>query len=263
MIELLIAWLNVDREEAVRLFVRLLDGAEALKGCDIVEHFLNYACRSHSVEMRKVVEAMASCSILSARKMAARQSIRTALQKEDWRSMADRLLRSRSAEVREAAAQSAVDCWQHEAIRAGAGDFLIRCFRDKDSQVRGAASWVFRHMPAGGWSRQRAFAVSFATSPALVEGASHFVHSLESALPVPVGLVLEVVPHIIRQWKRDPDIPGGMNRVRWGSKNAVTLVLSALTNAPDGEARSRCLDLLDEMLESGFCDVQSMNGRLE
>lgn len=58
VIDLLIAWLNVNRDEAVRWFIVMVTDNDVLLHCPIAEHFLGYACQSHLDQLEPLIDRM-------------------------------------------------------------------------------------------------------------------------------------------------------------------------------------------------------------
>ncbi|NOY00047.1 MAG: hypothetical protein GXP30_09990, partial [Verrucomicrobia bacterium] len=258
LIELLTAWLNIDRAEATDWFIQLVEGHDNLLHSPSIEGFLFYACQTHRIQLSEILIRMANQSDGGAREIGVKQSVRNALIDREWRTSAKRFLSHQNFEVRKYVAEVAVEAWVVTDFRSFAEELLRVAFFDFDDQVREAAARVFQQVENDSWVSIDSLAREFVVSPAFLSAAETFFWNLEDSNPIPQELVVFTAQNALKEWRESVKKLGEIEKLRWSSKNLSKLVLCAYTNTTSPEVRSACLDLIDEFLAEGFYGISEL-----
>lgn len=258
MVRLLMAWLNIDRDEAVSWFTEMMGNDAELLNVPTVEHFLAYACATHAIKLATVIDRMVFQLKGDARLIGVGQTTRCAFNDPAWQSKVNSVLKSGDPAARKRTAEIAAGAWEIERLRPLAEQWLRQCFKDPDLEVRREASSVFRQVPDDKWDSAVPLASDFVNSEAFQNSASTFVWKLDDADPLPVPLVIHVVRRALELWTIYKGTPGKLDELRWGSTNIGSLVLLAYNNATSSAQKSECLDLLDKLLLEGLYDIGSL-----
>lgn len=258
LIELLIAWLNIDRGEAVGWFIRMINGNDALLHCPLAEHFLVYACHGHLDHLEFLIDRMANKMSGEARSFGVRQTTRAAFIASQWKPKVDRLLGHRDPEVRKCVAQTVAGHWSEPRFREQSEKWLHIAFNDKNSTVCESAARVFRYVPGNDWNSCSSLARAFADSLALLRAPETLIWRIDEAAPVPVDLIIYIVERAMILCKHHTKDSKKLEKLRWGSHGLPKLVLRAYHNTTLPQQKIECLDLFDDMLLQGFFGIKEL-----
>ena len=245
-VECLIPVLNIDRDEATRLFLQMVRDAPAVLGTMFVEQFLYYAVHSHYVLLADLLQFM-----LESRDADVRES-------------ATRLIAQASYHFADAGSDLATALAGDEVCRAAvasvdvayilAPEFmgvarqrLKRFFEDQSEKVRRQASGCFQKMSDEQLCQESELLEAFIVSPAFEQNASSLLMALE-------GSVVRLPDIICRIPERAVELQtetGGRDAMeaRWWTNQMATLVLRLYEQTLDPKVKSRCLDVIDKMIE--------------
>jgi len=251
-ISCLTALLNVDRSLATKLFLQIAAQSRPVLSSMFVERFLYYAVFSHYAELREVLLAMLSEDDAGARTASAFAisvaSFRVSAANHDIPSVL-----SGDEVCRTALANVAAGNLQFQEASDKCRQWLELCFRDDSKKVREAASRCFREVSDEQLSEERGLIDVFIDSPAFPENAYSLLLALEKSvhrLPDVVCRIPEKAAAIYRNSSPQEQVQAG-----WWTHQMATLVLRLYDQTRDAQIKSRCLDVLDAMIELDFGDV--------
>ncbi len=173
-----LAILNIDRNEAVRLFLKIADDAEAVLSTGEVDSFLHHGVQTHYTRLRPLLLRMLNHPDNEARVAAARQitvaSFHEAAAQEDVTAVlaGDETCRAAAAGVYAYNLDSAT---VGAVCRAQLGPL----FADPAKTVRQAASHCFRKLSDENLSAESALIGTYLVSPAFDDGAEQLIFALE------------------------------------------------------------------------------------
>lgn len=258
LIELLIAWLNIDRDEAVGWFIQMAGGNDSLLHCPLAEHFLGYACHTHLSQLGPLIDRMTNGMSGEARSFGVRQTTRAAFIDNQWKPKVERLLTHRDPEVRKGVADTAASHWPFPRHREKSEQWLRIAFDDQAPAVCECAAHVFRQVPDNDWALCSDLIRAFADSPALLRAPETLIWRIDEAKPVPVDLITYIVGRVMAQWKRHKNGSKKLEKLRWGSHGLPKLILRAYHNTIEPQQKVDCLDLFDDMLMQGFFGIKEL-----
>lgn len=248
-----LALLNIDRDEAVRLFLILAeDGGEAL-GRSELDNFLHHAVGTHYKELRSQLLSLLSHQAKGARRAAAAQIVvASASFLQEAQEDVAHVLRS-DPDCRAAAAGVFAYNLDQGKFGVQCSDQLRVLFSDPDKTVREAASRCFREIGDSDLSPHEALISDYLDSPAFEDGATHLVHALEESTSLLPDVVCGIPERLLER---------GLNSSRQAPSFRdwyllPELVLRLYRQTVDETIKSRCLDIVDRLLESGVNGVES------
>lgn len=253
-----LAILNIDRNEAVRLFLKLADGADAVLSTGDVDNFLYHGVQTHYAQLRPLLLRMLNHPEKEARTAAARQitvaSFHEAAAQED---VAAVLVGNESCR----AAAAGVYAYNLDSAIVGAvcRAQLGRLFSDPAKAVREAAAHCFRQLSDGNLSAESALISTFLDSPAFDDGAQHLVYALHKS----TALLPDVVCAIPNQIMAREAMAGTPLHLRHGLYQLPELVLRVYRQTGDEATKIRALDTMDQMLEAGLGELEAELGKVE
>jgi hypothetical protein len=259
-IRCLLAMLNFDRDRAVRLFLELCDGAEAVLRTQFSEPFIHHANYRHYDSLRPVLLRMLKAPDEGMRAIASRQIIVAALDNADAVEDAQQVLAGDVA-CRKAAAEIYAHNLARPTSRAICVERLSKLFHDSNSKVRAAASDCFRLLPVGLLSREQDLIFKFIESPACLENSHDLIRALEdSAEPLP-DVICSLPERLIAENRVQASGQHVESR-RWTYRLPV-LIARLYEQTPDAGIKRRCLDIIDGMLELGFGGIEKELAQVE
>ena len=295
----LTALLNVNRDLAVELFLAMARETPAVLNSLFVERFLYYAAFSHYESLRPVLLGMLSGKDANGRTAAAQVITVASLRDPDSETYflksqfrryitfvarvsrirfgrsfnlpALRLQIERAQDLDRALAGDEISRAAVATIAAGNLQFpnlaercrqlLFRCFKDDSAKVRSAASRCFHEISEEQLSHESVLIDAFLDSPAFRENASSLMIAIENSvhrLPDVVCKIPEKAVAIHRQ-----ESSGDAMEAQWWTHQMATLVLRLYEQTNDPKIRSRCLDVIDSMIELSFGNVAQELAKLE
>ncbi len=258
---ILTASLNFDRVVAVDRFLELCGGHEALLGTRYVEQFLYHGCYDQYAKLRPTMLRMLTFSEdKEARTIAAGQitiaSFHDNLAAEDLPQVygADAVCR-----------KAAADIYAHNLGNARVADIcrenIVRFFDDPDKEVRAAAAACFHNLAEDRLLKEEDLMQVFINSQACLENTDSLIRALEeSVLKLP-----EVVCALPERLIADQRAYAGTEHVdarRW-TYRLPSLIARLYEQTRDEAVKTRCLNIIDGMLELGFGEIESELQKVE
>jgi hypothetical protein len=256
----LVAMLNFDRDRAVQLFLELCEDADAVLNTHYSEQFIHHATYRHYQQLRPLLLRMLSAADDGKRCIAGRQITLAAfhdlLAADDVQQVLDG-----DAACRKAAAEIYAHNLAREASRAICAEQLAQLFDDTDAKVRAAASDCFRLLPSVQLPREQNLMFRFIESSACFENSHDLIHALEEcAEPLP-----DVICGIPERLIAEHRVQGQGQHIesrRW-IYELPALITRLYEQTPDARIKSRCLDIIDGMLELGFSEIEKELAQVE
>jgi hypothetical protein len=253
-----LAILNIDRNEAVRLFLKLADGADDVLSTGDVDSFLHHSMQTHYAQLRPLLLRMLNHPGEDARASAARQitvtSFHDAAAHEDVAAVF-----AGDETCRVAAAGVYAYNLDSDTVGAVCRGQLERLFADPAKSVRQAASCCFRELSDENLSAESALIGTFINSPAFEDGAEQLVFALADS----TALLPDVVCAIPNQIMDSEAKAGTPLHMRHGLYHLPELVLRVYRQTSDDVTKARCLATMDRMLEAGLIGLELELGKME
>ncbi len=255
-IESLLAMLNFDRNSAVNLFLTAVDCDDAILRTHTVRTFVHYIVFSHYEQIRGLLLRMLASPVNELRKYAA-QSIAVAAYslpaaQGDLRGVmeGDEYCRSGVASV-DATNLSVDEC--REVSRARLKVF----FNDPSKVVRESAGKVVRKMGSKLLVTENELLRAFIDSRSFIEHVSTLIYVLKET-----G---EQLPEVVcRIGERAAELHSeGKAEAQWWTHDVGPLVLRLYDQTRDSALQKRCLDIIDQMVEYNFGNVDTTLRQLE
>jgi hypothetical protein len=249
-IECLVAMLNFDRNRAVELFLTAVKCDDAILRTHSVRSFVHYTVFSHYHKIREFLFRMLASPVTDVRKVAAQNiavaafSLSNAV--EDLRKVADgdEYCRSGIASV-DATNFSVDECREVSRSR------LMAFFDDPSKVVRTSAAKVIQKMGAKLLVTENELLDAFIASRSFNEHVSTLIYLLKET----VELLPEIVCHI---GERAAELhEKGQAEAQWWTHDAGALVLRLYDQTRDPGLQKRCLDLIDQMVEYNFGNIDA------
>lgn len=257
-VECLLAVLRIDGNDAVAKFMELTKDDHFPLGSMFVERFLHYAVYTNYETLRELLLKMLTDNNADVRKTAAQQialaSFRNLDAQQDLAVVLqnDPVCRAAVAQV-DAANLHVAEC--RDVVRTR----LMRHFGDESSEVRDAASRCFLHISDDQLCEESDLISAFISSPAFEANAYDLLHSLENSaarLPDVVCRIGERAAEIRREQKDD-------SHGHWWTSELATLILRLYEQTRDESIKTRCLNVIDSMIEFGFGNVTPELAKIE
>jgi hypothetical protein len=257
-VECLAAVLRIDGSDAVAKFIDLTKDRHFPLGSMFVDGFLHYAVYTDYEMLRELLLRMVQDNNADVRKTAAQQIAVASFRNVDARHdlalvlEADPVCRAGVAEV-DAASLYVAEC------RDAARTRLMRHFEDESGEVRDAASRCFLNISDDQLCNESDLISAFIASPAFEANAYDLLHPLERSaarLPDVVCRIGERAAELQREQKEP-------SHGHWWTSELATLVLRLYEQTRDESIKTRCLDVIDSMIEFGFGNVTPELAKIE
>jgi hypothetical protein len=253
-----LALLNIDRDEAVRLFLKLADGADDVLATSEVDNFLHHGAQTHYGDLRHLLLRMLCHPDKEAREAAARQitvaSFHEGAAKEDVVAVlaGDETCRAAAAGV---FAYNLNSTTVGAVCRAQLGPL----FADPDKEVRHAASLCFSGLSDENLTAESDLIGTYLGSPAFNDGAEQLVYALEKSTAILPDVICAIPERIM-----DRDAIVGTPTYAWHDLyHLPELILRVYLQTSDDATKTRCLNTIDRMLEAGLSGLESELGKIE
>lgn len=259
-VECLLAMMNIDRDAAVRLFLELVKGPDEILGGRNIDQFLHHASFAHYLAVRPILLSMLQSSRGDARASAGRQiavaSFHTKCAEEDLQQAlgGDEHCRAGAAEV-------FAHNLGHEAVRGTCRQHLLRLFNDDSKKVRDAAEVCFRSLSDQQLAEEKVLIYGFIQSKAFSDGFSQLSLALENSAAQLPDVVCAIPERLVAQHLAET--PSEPLEQRHNVYGIPELVLRIYQQTPDPVTKSRCLAVVDSMLELGFSSLESELEKVE
>ncbi len=249
-IECLLAMLNFDRDSAVPLFLTAVACEDSILRTHTVRHFVHYVVFSHYDMMRDFLLRMLASSVSEVRKRAAQNIALAAYSlpqaQSDLQMVAegDEYCRSGIASI-DASNFEVDECREIARVR------LKAFFNDPSKVVRSSASKVLRKMGSKLLVSENELLAAFIDSDSFTEHVSTLIYVLKEAgeqLPEVVCRIGERAAELHRT---------GGTEAQWWTHDVGELVLRLYDQTEDPALQKRCLDLIDQMVEYRFGNIDT------
>jgi hypothetical protein len=256
----LLALLNIDRDRAVASFIEIAESSWPVLSSLFVEQFLYYAVFSHYPQLRPILLKMLSDPDAAAREAASRAIAVASFRFSDAEEDIQRVIEGDEV-CRAALATIAAGNLQFPEVADRCRDWLIAAFNDKSRKVHDAAARCFHEISDEQLSRERKLIDAFLDSPAFRDNASGLLVVLEQSVHRLPDVVCKI-PERAVEIHREENSEEAME-ARWWTHQMAALVLRLYEQTDDEAIRSRCLNVLDSMIELDFGNIGSELEKLE
>ncbi|WP_016953846.1 NACHT domain-containing NTPase [Anabaena sp. PCC 7108] len=243
--ETLIAMLNYDRDLSVNLFLELSKTEDELLGTSPVERFLYYTLNTHFQQLAPILERMIVSDLPEVVKAGARQACLSSLIIEEAHYFANRCL-SDTELHRIAAAEIFVANLKISHHRQFCENSLIQLFNDNDEQVRQEAAKCFFRFEGEELGAYFTLIEAFVNSRAFETDCNHLINALkETTAKLP-----ETVYQVCEKFVNSISFAADIHTRNFGNVSKISeLLIRLYGQSKDKSLRSRCLDLIDSLLE--------------
>lgn len=259
----LAAVLGVDAPLAFRLFHSSIsaEGSELLAS-QYVEHFLYAAVRcGHFPQVADLLPRMTASNLEQVRLAGARLAVFASYQIPDLDPLVDTLLDSEDESVPAAIVKVVADNTTTRLRRERAFELLTGAFTDPSPEVREAAITCFYSLEGERLSDYEQLLTAFGTSPAFDHDTSAVFHVLESSRhPLP-SVVIDLCERFTAGHQA---ALGDLSTAAAGAGIYVSsLVIRLLAQHTDPHVRTRCLDLIDQLVLAGAHGIDDSLDKIE
>jgi hypothetical protein len=258
VVRCLLALLNFERGLAVDLFLRLIEGADAVLGAGEVDNFIHHGMFPHYARLQPVLRRMLLSSDREARTTAARQiavgSLGEPERVEDLTAALSAGPECRAACATVFAANVGDPNWR-EVCRMQ----LRQMFHDEDKHVRVAAAGCFRELDGDRLGDEAVLIGDFLDSPSFMDQRTFLLAALEKSTSLLPDVICGIPEKIVARRSEDPTDRVVLRDVY----RLPDLVLRLYRQTRDEAIRRRCLDIIDSMLEHSIGDIDSELNKVE
>lgn len=247
--EMLTALLNYDRDLAVNLFLDLCKTEDILLGVPTVERFLYYALHTHYSKLSSIFERMIRSDQSTVIRVGSRQSCLASLNIEEANTLVNECLNG-TVDHRIAAAEIFRGNLQSAYFRQSCENNLIPLFSDPDEPVRKEAARCFSKFEGNELAQYTNLIEQFVNTPAFSTSCYSLIHSLEKT----TAKLPEVTCLVCEKFVESFGIESGDIRTSSaGDSNTISKLLIRVysQNSRNSKLQSRCLDVVDRMMEMG------------
>jgi hypothetical protein len=245
--EVLVAMLNYDRDLAVNFFLKLCETEDALLATSTVENFLYYAVPTHFKKLVPILERMLASDLPEVVKVGARQACLSSLMIEEARYLGESCLAGTETH-RISAAEIFVANLKIAQFRQFCETGLIQLFNDSNEAVHSQASRCFFEFEGQELGNYRQLVEDFVESRAFATNHRELIHALEKTtakLPDITCSICEKIVSISKSNNRSDT-----SHIPYADKISK-LLIRVYSQSKDEKLRSRCLDLVDSMAQTG------------
>lgn len=240
----LVALINHDREEAVRLFISLVQTGDELLETRHVQRFIYFTTLSHPTQIRPIIERMVVSALDGVREAGSRQACIASLELESFADLRLTCLTG-DEQLRAGAATAFAANLTGAAYRSDCEAALIGLFSDSAPSIAKNASECFDVMSGVELADYTSLAAAFVDSPAFDGGYFSLLRALETSEVALPNLTLRFASRFL-------EMAGGAmadfsSRMSADSMDVAPLVLRAYAQAADQDQRDRALDVIDRM----------------
>jgi hypothetical protein len=244
--------LNQDRDLAVQLFLELCDTDDVLLKTHCVEEFMMYATGTHFAQLRPVIERMFRSSDPEVAQAGARRACVASLGLEEATDLVA-LCMAGSEPLRTGAAQVFAANLGQACFRSACEPRLVRLFNDLSEDVRAAAAECFNHLEGAALGQLTDLVGQFVQSAAFAAHHERLIRALEKTTARLPDVTLDVCRRFLdTAGEAAGDI---RSRASLGAGQVSDLLLRTYHQAEGQAIRSRCLDLMDQLLSAGVTEL--------
>jgi hypothetical protein len=245
--------LNYDRDLAVDLFLRLCQAEDVLLGTRFVEEFLGYALHTHFPGLHPLLERMLASDTPQAAEAGARRACLAGLYIEGAQDLVGQCLSGTEAQ-RVGAAQVLAANLERADFRAVCVDGLSRLFNDPSEKVQDAAAACLMEVGGPSLADFTDLALQFTESSAYRKHYGDLAFALKQSPTAPPTLICTACERfVVLAGVAAGDITQGAG---FEASIFSELVLRAYASAADQQVMSRCLDMIDRLIEAAAYDIE-------
>ena len=249
-IECLTAAMNVDRGWPVSEFLKLADGATEILGGHNADWFLHYATMTHYDLLRPLLLQLLKVPQDHVRKMAARRITVAALHdKAPPEDLCEVL--GNDTVCRRAAAKVFSNAIGYAPVRAKCREHLKTLFNDPEKKVRETTNHCFRCLPEEHLGEEVELITALISSEAFADDAAQLCLALKDSTSMLPDIVCAVAEKLI-ELHRQRHGQQGFDRFFSSGYYISELVVRLYQQTTDAKTKTRCLDIIDEMLRAGI-----------
>ena len=244
----LIAVLRHDRDLAVELFQQLCDTEDALLQTPFIERFLSLALQTHFRELSDILEHMVTSKVPDVASAGGRQACLAALDLQEAAEIAGLCLSGSEAQKIGAAQVMAANVTV-ATCRSFCEEALIRLFNDPIDDVRAEAARCFLRFEGSQLEGYEDLITGFVHSDASSRDYFPLLVALErSTANIPDVTLLVCESFIDVAGLATADVS---TRESGDASFVIKLTLRTYQQSSDKNIRTRCLDMIDRLMENG------------
>ena len=241
----LLSVMRHDRDLAVELFLTLCETDDRLLVTHYVETFLKYAVKTHYEQMGPILSRMIDSEVEEVATAGARQVCLASLESDESMVLAARCA-SGSKALRAGMAEVYSANLKQSAFRSHCEEMLRLLFSDPDVEVRRAAGACFGRFEGHDAREFQGLIETYIQSPAFTPGRDLLFRALERTTSHIPDIILSTSERFFDAVGQDAgDLRTGAAA---GSTHLAKLVVRAYSGATNESVKSRCLDLIDQMV---------------
>ena len=237
-----------DRDVALELFLELCDTEDVLLQTHYVEMFMRYTTATHFPQLRAILERMLRSDEPGVAQAGARQACIASLDVEEAADLAEQCVAG-SEQLRVGAAEVFARNLGSARFQSVCETRLAQLFKDPSEAVRAAAAECFHELENDALGQVPALVQKFEQSPAFVAHHEGLIRALEhttARLPDATFAVCRRFIEIVG------DAAGDIRtRASFDASRVSKLLIRTYHQETDEDLRSRCLDLIDQLLAVG------------
>ncbi len=254
-VECLTAVLDSHREDSLRLFDMLVDGAHSILGTHYVEGFIHYAMFRDYARVRDTLRGMLASTLPATVKAGARQIVVAALWGDTQEAREDEeFVLALGEDARAGAAEIYAANLSDPTVGPKCEVRLCGMFDDQSEPVRRAAAGCWGSLSPDQIASRGEFIGTFARSREFIDSrAGYLLHRLEEA---EVGLPIEVCDLAERALEEYGAKATSIQTAEGGDAYGFSKLMVRLhkeTNEPAD--RKRILNVIDGMVRAGFLGI--------
>jgi hypothetical protein len=243
--------LSIDRDLAVKLFLKACGNDLDVCASHPFEEFVQYAAFSHYTNIRGLLQLAMTSGNPKASEAAARRTVIAELVDIDVGGDAE-LIRTGTDIQRLAACDAYASNLSHEDVGDKCAEQLIRFFDDSSDEVRKKAAHAFFHADGDRILQLEPMIKTFIESRAFESHPLGLMHSLsESNVKLP-EIACRAVERILDSIEKHSS-QGAIE----AASSSATVLIRTYEQSVDIEIRKRCLDLIDRMEQLGLFGIES------
>lgn len=255
-VECLTAVLDSDRDDALRLFEMLVDGAESILATRHVEGFIHYAIFRDYARLRGTLRNMLASTSLATVEVGAKQIVVAALWGDTTDALEDEDFVLRLGEdARVGAAEVYAANLANPTVGPKCEIRLREMFDDDSEAVRRAAGHCWASLRPDEVASRGEFIGAYAHSRAFIDSRAGFLlHQLEKAeVPLPMEVCALAERAVEEYGNRATSIQTAEGGDAYGFSK---LLVRLHEQTSDPTQRKRILDVIDGMVRAGFLGME-------
>jgi hypothetical protein len=259
-LDCLLALMNRDRDLSIELFLKLVEGADAVLGSHSSDNYLHHAIYSNYSDVRMILIAMLKSTHEKARATAARQITIAAFHNKEAMDDAQQGMIG-DEHCRDAVAGVFAYNLGNEPVRARCRDRIIPFFNDDSEKVRKTADNCFRQLSSEQLADEQALIFAFIESRAFDDGFEQLVYALKESTALLPDVICAIPEKVVA--KHVQETPTESIEQRRPVFGLSELVVRLYEQTRDSRVKKRCLDVIDSLLELGMGTLEGELNKIE